>query len=122
MAADGDFVASLPVVDFDAIQRLATGLLGWSPSEYRGASLYDVAIAMEGYEERVEHQLRVASIEASWVLNNIRASFWAKSYRPIKATDLFDPLKPGRADADPEEARQALLDKFPRTIPRRSQP
>lgn len=91
------------------------GILGWAPSEFWEAQLYEVAY---GLEAKVDHQLELRgaadSRHASWMLNGIRAAIWTKKWQEIAPDDLYDPDPKTKEEV--EEEREHLSEVFPATL------
>ena len=88
---------------------------------------------MDGYELRVQDEIRIRSIEAAWLLNGlpariggaVGAAFAGKrpKLKEVKLTDLYDPDKESKKERSARELAamrregRKVLAQFPKTLP-----
>ena len=91
-------------------------MLGWSLDRYYASTLYELTVALEGYDLRRQNELVNLAQLAAWVTRGAREAHHAKSFNAPKYTDFYDPdAKPIKSVADmTAEERKAMREGFMR--------
>lgn len=100
----------------EELQQLCYGL-GWKPHEWYQSTVFDAVCVEIGYQRVRKDRLVEGSIHAHWIISHIRPAVYAKSFRPPKPRDLYNPDFEKRAKSEEvQEDRRRTLDQFPKTI------
>lgn len=105
----------LPVVDVRGWFEKTCGEVGWPPSAFYEAQLWECALALRGARRGAGYR---DARQAAWIVNGMRRAFHAKKFKPLEAEDIYDPdyRPPTKEEIDAE--RRAVASSFAPTLTR----